>query len=176
MIAPPVLACGSIDDWIAVYSSGEQHKGLFHMLDCADSYRVPTNDIELLPVIQDALERDDQVAAVAKQVFRYFNHLWGARHEPAYAGVFRAATGRDDWSSLADYQDWMVVTAFSGANMRAGPSLESPVIAAVKYGMQVKALARQGEWIRARPVGPGSVDPRFRHKTGYIHESLLMAY
>lgn len=172
----PAQACGSIDDWIAVYSRGEKHKALYHMLDCADSYRAPADDAALLPVIRDALGSRRQVAAVARQVFTYFNHLWGSRHDPAYAGVFRAVTGRDDWSSLADYQDWMVVTAASGANMRAGPSLDSPVIAAVKYGMQVKALARHGEWIQARPVGPGSMDPRFERKTGYIHESLLMAY
>jgi hypothetical protein len=178
MLTPPVLiwACGSINDWIAVYSRGEKHKALHHLLDCADSYKAPVDDTALLPVIQEALGSRRQAAAVAKQVFGFFNHLWGARHEPAYAGVFKAVTGRDDWSSLTDYQDWMVVTAAGGANMRVGPSLDSPAITAVKFGMQVKALARQGEWIEARPVGPGAVDSRFDGKTGYIHESLLMAY
>ena len=60
--------------------------------------------------------------------------------------------------------------------MRDGASLDSRVITAVKYGMQVKAIAKQGKWIKARPVGPGSVDPRFERKVGYIHESLLMVY
>jgi hypothetical protein len=178
MLSPLALiwACGSVDDWIAVYNGGEKYKGLFHMIDCADTYRAPADDVALLPVIQDALGSNKQAAAAAKQVFTYFNHLWGARHESAYAGVFKAVTGRDDWISLTDYQDWMVVTAAGGANLREGPSLDSPVITAVKFGMQVKALARQGEWIKARPVGPGAVDSRFEGKTGYIHESLLMAY
>jgi hypothetical protein len=178
LVTPPALirACGDVDDWIAVYNRGEKYKGLFHMLDCADSYKAPADDVALLPVIQDALKSNSQIAAAAKQVFTYFNHIWGARHEPAYTRVFKAVTGRDDWTSLTDYQDWMVVTAVAGANMREGPSLDSPVITGVKYGMQVKAVARHGEWIKARPVGPGSVDPRFERRTGYIHQSLLMTY
>jgi uncharacterized protein YgiM (DUF1202 family) len=70
----------------------------------------------------------------------------------------------------------MVVTAVTGANMRGGPSLDSPVVTAVKHGMQVKLLSKQGDWIKVRPVGPGSVDLRFEPKTGYIHESLLEPY
>jgi Bacterial SH3 domain len=171
-----ILACGSIDDWIAVYERGEKHKALFHMLDCADNYSAPADDIALLPIIKDALGSTPKVAAAAIQVFMNFNHLWGARNEPDYVDVFKAITGRDDWNSLAEFHDWMVVTANSGANMREEASLDSAVITTVKYGMQAKAVSKQGEWIKVRPVGPGSSDPRFERKVGYIHESLLMPY
>ena len=176
MLPASIWACGSIDDWIAVYNRGEKHKGLFHLLNCADSYKAPIDDVILLPFIQDALRGSNQLATVAKQVFTYYNHLWGARHEPAYPGVFKAVTGRDDWKSLTQYREWMVVIAAGGANMREGPSMDSPVFVAIKYGMQVKAVVRQGNWIKAQPVGPGAVDPRFERRMGYIHESLLMAY
>jgi uncharacterized protein YgiM (DUF1202 family) len=90
------------------------------------------------------------------------------------AAYFLTKSNSQFYTFLTDYQDWMVVTAVACANMREGPSLDSPVITGVKYGMQVKAVARHGEWIKARPVGPGSVDPRFERRTGYIHQSLLM--
>ena len=172
----PVSACGSIDDWTSMYNRGEKHKALFYMIDCADNYRAPADDIALLPVIQDSLQNSRQVADMAKIVFRYYNHLWGARKEPGYSSVFKAVTGDDDFNNLTDYQDWMVVTPIGGANMREAPSLESRVITALKYGMPVKAGQKQGEWIKVRPVGPGSVDSRFEGKSGYIHESLLAAY
>jgi hypothetical protein len=173
---PSSWACGSIDDWIALHNPGAPHQGLVQMLDCADSYQAPADDATLLPVIQEALQGNSQLAAAAKQVFTYFNHLWGARYASAYPGVFKAVTGRDDWQSLTRYRDWLVVTAAGGANMREGPSLDSPVMVAIKYGMQVKAVARQGEWVKAQPVGPGAVDPRFEGRIGYIHHSLLLAY
>lgn len=178
LFAPQTLlfACGSIDDWIAVYKRGEKHKALFHMMDCADNYRAPADDIVLLPIIKDALRDGPQMANTATQVFIHYNHLWGARNEPAYADVFQTITGLNDVRSLTNYHDWMVVTAMSGANIREGASLDSRVITAVKYGMQVKVVSKKGIWIKVRPVGPGSVDPRFERKRGYIHESLVEPY
>jgi len=178
LLAPqsPVSACGTIDTWIAIYEHGEKHKALFHMLDCVDSYKAPIDDIAVLPIIKDALRSGSQVAEMAGQVFESYNHLWGARNEPTYTGVFKTVTGRSDPKSFAKYHDWMVVTAISGANMRNRASLDGKVITAVKFGMQVRVLSKQGEWIKVRPVGPGSVDPRFERKIGYIHESLLMPY
>ena len=70
-----VSACGTIDTWIAAYEHGEKHKALFHMLDCADSYKAPADDIALLPIIKDALRSDSQVAEMAIQVFKSYNHL-----------------------------------------------------------------------------------------------------
>jgi len=52
------LACGDIDTWIVLYKDGQKHKALVHLLDCADSYRAPSDDISLLPVIKDAHMRD----------------------------------------------------------------------------------------------------------------------
>ncbi|MBM4315366.1 MAG: SH3 domain-containing protein, partial [Deltaproteobacteria bacterium] len=69
-----------------------------------------------------------------------------------------------------------VVTANRGANMRARPSVDSRIVTSVKFGMHVKISSKQGEWIQVRPVGPGSVDPRFERKEGYIHASLLAPY
>ena len=172
----PVWACGSIDTWISIYERGEKHKALFHLLDCADSYVAPPDDVALLPVIKDALGRDSKVASLAVQVFVNFNHLWGARQLPGYVDVLKAASGINGLESLSNYRDWMVVTTTGGANMREHPSLESRVVTSVKYGMQVKILSRQGDWIKVRPVGPGSVDPRFERQEGYIHESLLAPY
>jgi len=91
---------------------------LFHLLDCADNYIAPFDDIALLPIIKDALGSRSQMAKMATQVFKNYNHLWGGRNEPVYAGVFRAITGGDDLKSFAKYQGWMVVTAFKGANMK----------------------------------------------------------
>ena len=105
-----------------------------------------------------------------------YKHLWGARNEPAYADVFKAITGLNDVKSLTNYHDWMVVTAHSGANMREDASLDSRIITAVKHGMQVKVVSKRRDWIKVRPIGPGSVDPRFERKMGYIHESLLVGY
>ena len=172
----PALTCGTIDTWIAIYNGGKKHKALFHLLDCADNYKAPSDDIMLLPVIKDALKGSSQVVTVATQVFMHYNHLWGARHEPAYADVFKAITGLDDRSGFLNYDDWMVVTALRCAYMRDHASLNGKVITAVKCGMQVRALSRHGEWIKVRPVGPGSLDPRFERKVGYIHESLLRPY
>ena len=172
----PVWACGSINTWISVYERGEKHKALFHLLDCADSYVAPSDDVALLPVIKDALKSGSRTASLAAQVFVHFNHLWGARHEPAYADVFKSITGLNDLKNLTKFNDWMVVTANGGANMREHPSLDGRVVTSVKFGMQVKILSRQGVWIKVRPVGPGSVDPRFERKEGYIHESLLAPY
>ena len=178
LLAPqsPVSACGTVDGWIVTYEHGEKHKALFHMLDCADSYQAPADDIALLPVIENALKSGSRVAEMAMQVFKSYNHLWGARNESAYIGVFKAITGSDDLKSFVKYQNWMVVTANSGANMRNRPSLDGMVVTAVKFGMQVRALSQHGEWIKVRPVGPGSVDPRFEGKEGYIHMSLLVPY
>jgi hypothetical protein len=169
-------ACGTVDDWVAVYESGEKHKALFHLLDCADNYTAPSDDIALLPIIADALKSGPQVAKAATRVFVNFNHLWGARNEKGYDAVFKKITGHEGWKDFPDYRDWMVVTPAGGANMREGPSIRSPVITAVKYGMQVRVISSAGEWRKVRPVGPGSVDRRFERKVGYVHESLLAPY
>ena len=170
-----VSACGTTDMWIAIYEHGEKHKALFHLLDCADSYKAPADDIALLPIIKNAIRSGSQVAEMATQVFKSYNHLWGARNDPAYVGVFKSITGGDDLKSFVKYRNWMVVTANSGANMRNRASLDGKVITTVKFGMQVRALSKHGKWIKVRPVGPGSIDPRFEGKEGFIHESLLMA-
>ena len=171
-----VSACGTIDTWIAAYEHGEKHKALFQMLDCADSYKAPADDIALLPIIKDALRSSSQVVEMAIQVFKSYNYLWGARNESAYMGVFKAVTGEDNLKSFTKYHDWMIVTANSGANMRDHASLGGKVITAVKFGMQVRVFSRHGEWMKVRPVGPGSVDPRFEGKEGYVHKSLLIPY
>lgn len=72
-----VSACGTIDTWITAYEHGEKHKALFHMLDCADSYKAPADDIALLPIIKDALRSSSQVVEMAIQVFKSYNYLWG---------------------------------------------------------------------------------------------------
>jgi uncharacterized protein YgiM (DUF1202 family) len=113
---------------------------------------------------------------LAIQVFVNFNYLWGARHEPGYADVFKYITGLDGIKNLTIFNNWMVVTATGGANMREHPSRDGRVVTSVKFGMQVKVISRQGGWIKVRPAGPGSVDSRFERKEGYIHESLLMVY
>ncbi|KIX14704.1 SH3 domain-containing protein [Dethiosulfatarculus sandiegensis] len=170
------LACGSLDMWADFYERGERHKALFHMLDCADSYKVPQDDLLLLPIIKDALQRDPEVAKLAEQVFENYNHLWGARLEPDYAIVLEKVSGESDYKKLDQYRDWYWVTAKNGANMRTSPSLQGRVVTAVKYGMQVKVISQKGEWIKARPVGPGAIDPRFENKSGYIHRSLVKKY
>lgn len=170
------LSCGSLDIWADFYERGERHKALFHMLDCADSYKAPTDDLLLLPIVKDALERSREVAKLAEQVFKNYNHLWGARLEPGYAAVLKRVTGEPGYRKLEKYRNWYWVTARSGANLRKSPSLEGRVVTAVKYGMQVMATAQKGEWILVRPVGPGSIDPRFENKSGYIHQSLVKKY
>lgn len=170
------LACGTIRMWTSAYERGARHKALFHMMDCADSYKAPVDDLALLPIITDALGRGGEVAETAKQVFKKYNHLWGARQEPGYAAVLKEVSGVSDYKKLGLYVSWYCVTARSGANMRNRPSLDGDVVTAVKYGMQVMVGKRVGQWLHAMPVGPGSIDYRFEHKEGYIHHSLLHPY
>jgi hypothetical protein len=170
------LACGSIAFWAAKYESGDRHRALFHMLDCAASYKAAQDDIILLPVIDDALMRGKELAQMASQVFKTYNHLWGARKQPLYSRVFKAATGLAAPKKFYNYTNWYVVTAKSGANLRVMPSSAGEKLTAVKYSMQVKAIARQDQWVRVTPVGPAAFGRRFRGKTGYIHQSLLQPY
>lgn len=169
-------ACGTIRMWTAAYERGTRHKALFHMMDCADSYKAPGDDFALLPIINDGLGRGGEVAEMAKQVFKKYNHLWGARREPGYEAVLKAVTGISDYKKLGLYGSWYYVTARGGANMRNRPSLDGEIVTAVKYGMQMVVGKQMGEWLSAMPVGPGSIDPRFEHKEGYIHQSLLHPY
>jgi hypothetical protein len=170
------MACGSIGKWIAEYERGDRHKALFPMLDCSDSYKVPTDDFALMPIIKDALQREAEIFQMAAQVFKNYNHLWAARKDPAYAQILQKVTGQSDFRELTLYQNWYYVTAQSGAYLRKKPSLNGKVVTAVKFGMQVRAESTVGDWIKCRPVGPGSVDPRFEFKKGYIHKSLLKPY
>ena len=176
MLGSPLMACGTVDGWISVYKQGEKHKALFHMLDCPDSYQAPEDDIALLAVVKDAIRSGSKIAEMGAAVFRYYNHLWGARHQPGYEEVLKLAAGMDSAKALSNYKNWMTVTARNGANVRAKPSLNGRVITAVKRGMQVQVLSKQGDWLEIRPVGPGSVDPRFERKQGYAHKSLLKPY
>jgi hypothetical protein len=170
------LACGTIRMWTSAYERGARHKALFHMMDCADSYKAPVDDFSLLPIITDALGRGGEVAEMAKKVFKKFNHLWGARQEPGYAKALKAVTGISDYRKLRLYDSWYYVTARSGANMRNRPSLDGDIVTVVKFGMQVVAGKRVGQWLHAMPVGPGAIDHRFQHKEDYIHQSLLHPY
>jgi uncharacterized protein YgiM (DUF1202 family) len=170
------LACGTVRMWNAAYERGERHKALFHMMDCSDSYKVPEDDIALLPIIKDALGRGGEIAELASQVFKTYNHLWGSRQKPEYPGVLKAITGISDHKKLGRYRSWYYVTARNGANMRNRPSVDGAVVTAVKYGMQVQVTKRVGKWLQAKPVGPGAIDPRFERKWGYIHHSLLHPY
>jgi hypothetical protein len=170
------LACGTIKMWSATYENGAHHKALFHMMDCADSYKAPSDDFVLLPIIKDALERDEKVSRQAVEVFKLYNHLWGAREDTEFAKVFKTVTGISDYKKVDKYDSWYIVTARNGANMRDKPSLGGKIITAVKYGMQVSVSQNKGEWMHAIPVGPGAIDPRFEGKKGYIHHSILHPY
>ena len=170
------LACGTVDMWISVYEEGGRHKALFHMLDCADSYQAPEDDQKLLPVLLDAMGRHQDVAELACSVFKHFNCLYGARNSVGYQELLKQVADRTGPIDLAKFKDWLIVTANNGANVRKGPSTDTQVITAVKPGMQVRLLERSGQWMKIRPVGPGSIDPRFERKVGYVHESLLKPY
>ena len=172
----PARACGTVGMWISIYQQGERHKALFHMMDCADSYQAPRDDKLLLPVVADALERGGKVAEMARAVFFTYNCLYGARMEPLYCQVREKIIASGEKVNLAKFRHWWVVTAKRGANLRAKPSLEGAVLTAVKYGMQVEALGESGDWLEVKPVGPGSVDPRYDKVRGYIHRSLLRRY
>jgi len=170
------MACGSVSYWITSYQRGQHHRALFHMVDCASSYQAPADDIALLPVITDALKRGPKVADMARQVFRVYNCLYGARHHKGYQDVLKAVAQASRPVSLGRYRGWLVITAKSGANLRDKPSLEGKVLTAIIYGMQVLPLGRQGEWIQVAPVGPGSRDPQFESVTGFMHQSLCKPY
>lgn len=174
--AGPALACGTVRGWIYTYNQGEHHKALFHLFDCASSYRVPADDRALLPVIMDALGRGEKVAELAVAVFNHYNRLYGARHDQDYPALLQALRGRGADVSLNMYKDWMVVTPKSGANLRDAPGPQGRVLTSLIHGMQAKVLDRSGEWVKVKPVGPGAVDPRFERKTGYVHQSLLAPY
>ncbi len=172
----PLMACGTVDGWIFSYRQGEKYKALFHMLDCSDSYQAPADDIALLPIVEDALNSSSKVAELGAAVFKHYNHLWGARQKAGYREVLYAVSGIKEPERLGRYRGWVIITARSGANMRAKPSLQGRVITSLKYGMQAQMISRHGEWVKLKAVGPGSVDPRFERKQGYVHESLLAPY
>lgn len=147
------------------------------MLDCADSYQAPEDDLKLLPVLLDAMGRHQEVAKLACSVFDNFNCLYGARNATGYTELVRQVSQKTGKPvSLGQFKDWYIVTPNSGANVRKGPSPDSQVITAVKPGMQVELLGRSGRWMKIKPVGPGSIDPRFERKVGYVHQSLLKPY
>jgi uncharacterized protein YgiM (DUF1202 family) len=171
-----VMACGSIKMWLAEYERGGRHKALFHIMDCADSYKAPEDDFIMLPIIKDALGRGSEISQLASRVFKTYNHLWGAREEPEYAEVLKAINGISDFKKFGLYGSWYYVTAQNGVNMRDKPSLGGEIITSVKYGMQVRVGERVGEWLQVAPVGPGSVDPRYERKQGWIHASFLHPY
>lgn len=170
------LASGTIGGWAATYERGERHKALFYMIDCADSYKAPRDDLVLLPIVADALGRSPKVADMAVQVFLYYNQLYGARSQPAYAGMLARIKKTGAKVNPDQFKDWLVVTAKNGANMRAAPDTSAKVLTALKFGMQAKPLARQGDWVKVKPVGPGAVDPRFDRYVGWVHQSLLTPY
>jgi hypothetical protein len=170
------LACGTVDGWAATYERGERHKALFYLIDCADSYQAPRDDLLLLPIVADALGRRSKVAEMGVQVFLHYNHLYGARRQPAYAGILARIKKMGTKVNPNQFKDWLVVTAKNGANMRAAPNTSAKVLTALKFGMQAKPLARQGDWVKVKPVGPGAVDPRFDRYTGWVHQSLLAPY
>lgn len=177
IMAGPALACGTVDGWAATYLRGERHKALFHMLDCADSYRVPEDDVLLLRVVGDGLKREPKIAKMAASVFINFNCLYGARHEPDYKTVLKAVEKRGLKVDLNKFKTWLVVTARRGANLRAEPSLSGRILTAIKYKMTVRPVGpAQGDWLKVKAVGPTSVDPRFDRYTGYLHRSLVAPY
>ncbi len=173
---PRARACGSVGMWISIYRQGQRHKALFHMIDCADSYRAPRDDKLLLPVVADALKREARVAEMARAVFFTYNCLYGARRDPLYCQVREQIVAGGREVDLSRFRHWRVVTAKAGANLRARPSLQGAVLTAVKRGMQVEVLGRKGDWLEVRPVGPGAVDPRYQGVRGYIQRSLLGPY
>jgi hypothetical protein len=173
---PLAFACGGVDDWIRVYEDGDRHRALFHLLDCASSYRPLRDDAALLPVVADALERDRKVADLGMAVFRHFNCLYGARGLPTHGEVLAEFEARGGEVSLKRYRRWMVVTARSGAWMREGPSDGARGVATLPQGLTVRRLEERGEWVKVRPVGPSSVDPRFEGKEGFVYASLLAPY
>lgn len=169
-------ACGGIDDWIRVYQRGERHKALFHLLDCASGYRPLQDDPALLPVVADALRRREEVANLGVKVFEGFNALHGARRSPGYPEVLAEVRRRGAGIALERYRDWWVVTAPSGAWLRAEPHAESRTITSLPAGVQVRLLKRRGEWFQVTPVGTGPLNPRFYGAEGYVHGSLLAEY
>lgn len=175
-LSTAAFACGTVDMWIGAYERGQYHKALFHMLDCADSYQAPEDDQKLLPVLLDAMDRHREVVELACSVFRNFNCLYGARNLTGYKELLRKVSEKSGPVNLDKFKGWYIVTPNNGANVRQGPSTDAKVITAVKPGMQVKLLDRSGQWMKIKPVGPGSVDPRFERKAGYVHESLLKPY
>jgi len=175
-IQGPATACGTVQDWIMEYERGHHHKALFHLLDCASGYIAPEDDIALLPIIADALKRNNQIKEMAGRVFRFFNCLYGARNQKAFQQVFNMVSKMGKPLSLDEYSQWMVVRARSGANMRAEPSLESRVLTSIQHGMLVRRIDHQREWVKVVPAGPGSIDPRYERVVGYIHDSLLKPY
>jgi hypothetical protein len=170
------LGAGTIDWWVAAYERGERHKALFHLMDCADNYQAPGDDLLLLPVIQDALGREAKVAELAVQVFLYYNQLYGARKSASYATLQASLAQRGVKVDLRRYEKWMVVIAERGANLRQSPSSQGKVLTALKTGMQALPLGESGSWVEVKPVGPGAVDPRFERVRGYVHASLLAPY
>jgi hypothetical protein len=178
LVAPASLAgaCGGIGDWIGVYQRGERHKALFHLLDCASGYRPLQDDPALLPVVADALRRREEVANLGVKVFEEFNALYGGRSSPGYPGVLAEVRGRGAEIDLDRYRDWWVVTAPSGAWLRAEPHTGSRTITSLPAGVQVRLLKRRGEWFQVTPVGTGPLNPRFYGAEGYVHGSLLAEY
>ncbi|MCF8043213.1 MAG: hypothetical protein K9K65_11355 [Desulfarculaceae bacterium] len=130
----------------------------------------------VLPVVADALERGGEVAKLGMAVFRQFNHLYGARKLSGYEEVLAEVKARGEKVPLDRYLLWLVVIARSGAWLRAIPSAGAKGLAALPRGLTVRKLERRGEWVRVRSVGPGSVDPHFQVKAGFVHGSLLAPY
>src|SRR5918992_213888 len=59
-----------------------------------------------------------------------------------------------------------LLVAGETVNVRAGPSLDSPVVTRVQRDQLVIELERQGDWVRGEIAGTGRQD-------GWIHGSLL---
>lgn len=172
----PAQACGTIRMWTSAYERGQHHKALYHMMDCGYSYNPLKDDQALVPILSDAMTRGPEVRKIAVQVFMVYNCLYGARRAKGYPQLAAAMKKAGAACEAGRFGQWYVVVAKGGANLRQAPSTSGKIITAVRHSMQVRVLERHGQWLKVRPVGPGSVDPQYERVSGYLHQSLVRPY
>ncbi|MFC1580145.1 hypothetical protein ACFL4N_04470 [Thermodesulfobacteriota bacterium] len=180
-----VMACGTIEMAVRGYwgegpmNFNSPRKNLTALSDteCVlqSTYKGKKSDIAILGVLLDVLDRHPSLRYDAKKVFLRWNCLYGARFEEGYELAVKALGN----ASCNNFENWMLITAANGANLRQQPNGKKLTV--LPNNTFVSRMETQGDWFKVKiEKYPTLYNPQCRFESpcreGYLHKSVLRKY
>jgi hypothetical protein len=173
LFSPHAFACGPAEFYFEKYwrlNNIEQKTELLDLQGCGPqiNYYPRLADPVIAKAVVDAIQIGIHDETIEK-VLKNFNCAYGARHEPEYETIRQFITDKkySEFCNVERLTRIFIVTAQSGAILRAGPSVNTERLYAIRDGDYVEMVEDNGDWLHVKSIFYGE---------GYIHRSLLSPY